>query len=528
MPPQARTSAGLRAAGRALAICLAAMACAAAAVADEPLKLTLRSRTEVAPGSGRFQAATRHVEWAARETAIVVCDMWDTHTCPAAAARVAAMAPRMNDLLTAARARGVFVIHAPSDTMAFYEGHPGRRLAQAAPAAEPRVPLRRWCPLDPDREVRLPIDDGDGGCDGGTTWRSGDPFPWTRQIATIDIAAGDAITDSAEAYNLLRQRGIRNLLVMGVHTNMCVLGRPFGIRQMVGQGLNVALVRDLTDALYDPARPPFVSHFTGTDLVVEHVERHWCPTLVSGDLLDGREYRFPEDTRPHVVIVQGEEEYGTAETLPPFARDTLGKNCRVSFVWLAPGTPADVPGIDAVREADVLFISARRRPLPAAALAVLKAHVAAGRPVLGIRTASHAFHLRKAAPPAGLADWPDIDPQVFGGGYTNHHPHDLENTVWPVPEARGHPILEGIPATPFPAHGGLYLTSPLAPGAVELLRGRAAGIAREEPVAWTFVRADGGRSFYTSLGSRQDFQRPEFIRLLANAVAWLASAPPTR
>ncbi|HCP13998.1 MAG TPA: protein-signal peptide and transmembrane prediction, partial [Planctomycetaceae bacterium] len=69
---------------------------------------------------------------------------------------------------------------------------------------------------------------------------------WTRQHPAIQIAAGDAITDSAEAFYLMKQRGIKNVIVMGVHTNMCVLGRPFSIRQMVLQGQNVVLMRDMT------------------------------------------------------------------------------------------------------------------------------------------------------------------------------------------------------------------------------------------------------------------------------------------
>ena len=511
-----------------LAAAAAWAACVAPVLAAEPLSLHLRSRIEVAPGSGRFHAVTERVEWNPRESAIVVCDMWDAHTCPAASRRVAAMAPRMNELLKAARAHGVLIIHAPSDTMKFYEGHPGRRLAQAAPAAEPVVPLERWCRLDPDREGQLPIDDSDGGCDCETSWKKGDPYPWTRQIATLEIVDGDAITDSAEAYNLLRQRGIKHLLVMGVHTNMCVLGRPFAIRQMVHQGLDVALVRDLTDTMYNPSRAPFVNHHTGTDLVVEHIERHWCPTLVSGDFLDGKEYRFPDDTRPHVVIVQGEDEYMTAETLPLFAREHLGKDYRVSFVWLDEKSQASFPGIDAVKNADILLVSARRRPLPADQLALLKAHVAAGKPVLGIRTASHAFHLRDKPAPEGLADWPDIDATVFGGSYSNHHSHDLATTAWPLSEAREHPILKGIPAAAFPAEGGLYQTAPLAAGTVELLRGKAQGIEKEEPVAWTFVRADGGRSFYTALGHPNDFKRPEFTTLLTNAMGWLSQAATAR
>lgn len=522
----------LRRNGRQAIACLAASlavwsACVAGVAAD-PLAFHMRSRREVAPGSGRYHAVTERVEWDAAKTAIVVCDMWDAHTCPAAARRVAAMAPRMNDLLTAARARGVFIIHAPSDTMTFYEGHPGRVLAQSAPPAVPRVPLEPWCHLDPQREGTMPIDDTDGGCDCETDWKKGDPVPWTRQIATLTIADGDAITDSTEVYNLLRQRGIEHLIVMGVHANMCVLGRPFGIRQMVRQGLDVALVRDLTDTMYSPAKPPHVDHHTGTDLVVEHIERHWCPTFSSGDLLDGREYRFPDDTRPHVVIVQGEEEYKTAETLPPFALEHLGKGYRVSFVWLDEESRSRFPGIEEAARSDILFISARRRPLPPAELAVLKAHVAAGKPVLGIRTASHAFHLRDKPPPVGLADWPDIDATVFGGNYSNHHSRDVATEVWPLPQARGHSILRGIPQGPFPAHGGLYQTAPLAAGTEELLRGRAAGVEREEPVAWTFRRADGGRSFYTSLGHPEDFKRPEFTRLLVNAIDWLAEGIPER
>lgn len=507
---------------------LLAWACAAEFAVAEPLKLNLRSRKEVAAESGRYHAVTAPAEWDPKETAIVVCDMWDTHTCPNAALRVSQMAPRMNEVLKAARAKGVFIIHSPSDTMKFYEGHAGRQLAMSAPVAEPVKPLQRWCKIDPEHEAALPIDDTDGGCDCETTWKRGDPYPWTRQIATLEIMEGDAITDSAEAYYLLKQRGIKNLIVMGVHTNMCVLGRPFSIRQMVYQGLNVALMRDMTDTMYNPEKSPFVSHFTGTDLVVEHIERHWCPTLLSGDFLDGKEYRFPADTRPHIVVVQGEEEYQTAKTLPKFALDHLGKDYRVSFVWLDEASKANFPGIDAVKQADVLLISARRRPIPAAEMDVLKAYVASGKPVIGIRTASHAFHLRNQPPPSGLADWPDIDATVFGGSYSNHHGHKLQTTVWPLAEAKDHPILKGIAPAEFPGGGGLYQTAPLKDGAVELLRGKVEGVAQPEPVAWTFTRKDGGKSFYTSLGHIDDFQRPEFATLMKNALAWLVESRELR
>ena len=224
---------------RALSICLGCSLIAMSSFAeDATLKLNLRGRKEIGENTGRFQATVTPAEWDAKKTAIVVCDMWDRHTCPNSEQRVAQMAPRMNEVLKAARAKGVLIIHCPSNTMEFYKDHPGRKLAMQAPPVETKRPLENWCYLDKDREGALPIDDSDGGCDCERTWKPGDPYPWTREIATLEIADGDAITDSAEAYYLMKQRGIENLIVMGVHTNMCVLGRPFSIRQMVYQGMN--------------------------------------------------------------------------------------------------------------------------------------------------------------------------------------------------------------------------------------------------------------------------------------------------
>jgi len=74
------------------------------------------------------------------------------------------------------------------------------------------------------------------------------------------------------------------VLVMGVHTNMCVLNRSFAIKQMVRWGMRVALIRDLTDAMYNPARPPYVSHAEGTDLVIGYIERFWCPSVDSREI----------------------------------------------------------------------------------------------------------------------------------------------------------------------------------------------------------------------------------------------------
>ena len=108
---------------------------------------------------------------------------------------------------------------------------------------------------------------------------------FSKQHPAIDIIGYDGISDSGEEiYNFMVAEGIENVVLMGVHTNMCVLGRPFGIRQMVKLGKSVVLARDLTDAMYDPRQPPYVSHARGTELVIEHIEKYWCPTILGADL----------------------------------------------------------------------------------------------------------------------------------------------------------------------------------------------------------------------------------------------------
>lgn len=253
------------------------------------MELILRARQPI-PGGAEIERTVRTVTWDAARTAAIICDMWDAHWCSGAARRVAEMAPRLNETIAELRRRGALIIHAPSDTLDFYAGHPGRELAQRASPVETAIPLQRWVHLIPEREGRLPIDDSDGGCDCEPQCAQG--RPWRRQIATIEIMDGDAITDGAEAYHLMRQRGIQNVLIMGVHVNMCVLGRPFGIRQLVLQGMNVAFVRDLTDAMYNSRMPPFVDHFAGAELVLEHIERYWCPTLTSDQILGGAAFHF--------------------------------------------------------------------------------------------------------------------------------------------------------------------------------------------------------------------------------------------
>jgi len=143
--------------------------------AQKPLTFHVRKRVETKAGSGRFHAVTETVAWEPAKTAIIVCDMWNEHWCKGATRRVAEMAPRMNDVLTAARKQGVLIIHCPSDTMKFYAGTPQRQLAQRAAHVSTKTPLKGSCNLDKSREGRLPIDGSDGGCDCDPSCKKGSP-----------------------------------------------------------------------------------------------------------------------------------------------------------------------------------------------------------------------------------------------------------------------------------------------------------------------------------------------------------------
>jgi nicotinamidase-related amidase len=216
------------------------------------------------------------------KTAAIICDMWDVHWCASATVRAAALAPKINKLVGELRQRGVLIVHAPSGTMDFYKDYPGRKLAQLAPHTID-IPLNDWKHLDLSKEAPLPIDDSDGGCDCAVKCVEGNP--WTRQSELIDVMDIDAITDNAEAIHLMRARGIEHVIIMGVAINMCVLGRPFGIRQLVELGFDAMLVRDLTDSMYNPQMKPYVEHDAGTELVIEHVEKYWCQAIPSEQVI---------------------------------------------------------------------------------------------------------------------------------------------------------------------------------------------------------------------------------------------------
>jgi hypothetical protein len=262
--------------------------------------------------------------------------------------------------------------------------------------------------------------------------------------------------------------------------------------------------------------------------VTDHIEAYWCPTITSTDFTGKPAFRFPRDHRKHLVTVVGEEEYRTERTLPDFALSALGKDFKITTVHASKKDRNDFPGIGALADADVALFSIRRRTLPELQMKVVRDYVESGKPLVAVRTTSHAFSLQGGEkPPAGHVVWPRFDADVLGGNYQGHHGNkgasDPKTFVRIVPERSGHPILQGIGKDEIRTTAWLYKTSPLAKSATVLLVGRVEGRAPEEPVAWTNTHR-GGRVFYTSLGHPDDFKNEAFRRMLKSAVHW-ASTP---
>lgn len=223
--------------------------------------------------------------------------------------------------------------------------------------------------------------------------------------------------------------------------------------------------------------------------------------------------------KPRLVMLIAEKEYKTWETLPVYAERFLAKDFEVAVVsGSTEGGATAFEGIDAVKDADVLLISVWRRTPPAAQMELIRRHIEAGKPVVGLRTASHAFVLRRGEPREGELAWPDWDAQIFGGSYGGHHGAGIVTQI--VAPNPGHPILKNV-RVPFTSHAKLYRTTPLKENAQALLVGSIPG-QPEQAVAYTATHVGGGRAFYTSLGDPTDFENDSFLQLLRNGILWAA------
>jgi type 1 glutamine amidotransferase len=214
--------------------------------------------------------------------------------------------------------------------------------------------------------------------------------------------------------------------------------------------------------------------------------------------------------KPTVVLISGEFEYKSSETLPAFKR-FLETNHGFNCIFLERTQGEDIPGLDALDRADLVLLFARRMTLPAKQLGKIKQYVESGRPLIGLRTASHAFE-----------NWKEWDHDVLGGNYHNHHANELVATIRVAAGAADHPILKGVEKE-FIAGGSLYRNAPLPPSSAVLLTGSVTNLP-PEPVAWTHSYK-GARIFYTSLGHPKDFENSSFRRLLVNAIFWTLNRP---
>ena len=127
--------------------------------------------------------------------------------------------------------------------------------------------------------------------------------------------------------------------------------------------------------------------------------------------------------RPTIVFLLAEREYQTDETLPVFAKEKLGDKYIIRYCKAEDeGSNRHVlKNAGVIASADLLFVSARRRAFSGKTMGLIRKHVADGKPVLGIRTTSHAFSLRKETLPDGHKTWDEWDKKIIGGNYDGHH-----------------------------------------------------------------------------------------------------------
>lgn len=286
-----------------------------------------------------------------------------------------------------------------------------------------------------------------------------------------------------------------------------------------------------------------------------------CGLLACGPMLRGQgvTYEPPSGTAngKYVVLVAGDDEYHSEEALPQLARILAirhGFRCTVLFTL----NPADgtidrhaqnLPGLEMLQKADLLILFARFRNLPGQQMKLLVDYIESGRPIMGLRTATHAFRI----PPGGTYARYSFDSKVPGweGGFgrrvlgetwiDHHGQHGKQSTRAVLAKgAASSPILRGISDREIWVPTDVYkVRLPLPAGCRPLLLGEvrtgmaptdpaAAGAVNDPmmPIAWTRTyRGESGKTarvFTTTMGAADDLQSAGFRRLLVNAAYWAA------
>ncbi|WP_373512890.1 ThuA domain-containing protein [Persicitalea sp.] len=241
--------------------------------------------------------------------------------------------------------------------------------------------------------------------------------------------------------------------------------------------------------------------------------------------------------KPLVVFVAGDHEYSGEGTLPILAAElekNYGIRAKVIKSFPNQNSEENIPGLEALREADLAVFFLRWRRLPKDQVAYMDEYLKSGKPVMGFRTSSHAFNYPKGHE---LEAWNAFGERAFGsppgwGGAAkhSHYGHESTTDVRIVPEAAKHPILTGVDPE-FHVASWLYKVLPDFPskGAEWLLMGKSVNPnstpAIDQPVAWTWKNPEGARVFFTTIGHPEDFRVEAFQRLVVNAIHWELGMP---
>ncbi len=212
--------------------------------------------------------------------------------------------------------------------------------------------------------------------------------------------------------------------------------------------------------------------------------------------------------QPKVCLVSASAEYGSHDSLAKLQAD-LEKEGVVCFRAFGEDKGNGIPGLEKLAESDVLVLFTRRIVLPPEQMELVKKHLDAGKPVIGIRTASH-----------GIQNWlPDVkafDKEILGGSYDGHYKNNEAAELTIVPEQKGHPVFKEV--KPFGTDGKLYKNENLTADVTVLMTAKNTS-GNTQPVVWTRMNK-GGKVLYTSLGVQKDFENPDFRKFMVNAVVW--------
>ena len=230
----------------------------------------------------------------------------------------------------------------------------------------------------------------------------------------------------------------------------------------------------------------------------------------------------------HIVIMAVEDpnNYDAVNSMRDFGEKEIQQlGHRFTLLEGNQALPTDFPGLlAAMPEADLLIVFVRRATLPKAQVDAIRAHLAAGKPLLGIRTANHGFVPSRpdSIKDTGLVAWPEFTPEVLGGQNTGYETKGMPYAVGLHPDApENSPLLAGVQSARIVGYQSLYKVLPLAKDTTPLLLGTATGQLPAQPIAWTRRHGEKrARVFYTSLGAPRDMKQPDVRRLLVNAVNW--------